>query len=306
MLPAMGAVSTDAEMGQRLRPSGATLRGRLAALWRVGKAKPLGTISVVLLVLLILTAIFRSFLAPYDPLELLMGEELMAPGRQHWMGTDHLGRDILSRIIYGAWISLYVGTVAVALQTVIGTLIGLISGYLGGSADLWIQRLMDAIMSIPMLLLAILVMSVLGPGLNNVVVVIAVTGVPRLNRIVRGATMSAVEEDYVLAARGMGASWRRITLRHVLPNIMAPIIVVATMAIGGAILVEASLSFLGMGTPPPTPSWGGELAGNARNWMDQAPWMAVFPGLALGLVVLAVNLLGDAIRDVLDPRLKGR
>lgn len=280
-------------------------QARQKALLRFAKTKPLGAISLVILLIVVIVAIFREPLAPYDPLFLIPDAQLTSPNAQYWMGTDNYGRDIFSRIIHGAWISLYVGIGSVILLTTMGTAVGLTSGFYGGKFDLWVQRLMDGLMAFPTLLLAILVMSILGQGLNNVVLVIALVSTPALNRVVRGTTLSVKESDYITAARCIGASEMRIASRHVLPNVVAPIIIVATSAMGSAILIEASLSFLGLGTPPPIPSWGGELAGHARDWMMRAPWMAVFPGLTLGIVVLAINLLGDALRDVLDPRLRG-
>lgn len=271
---------------------------------RIVKRKPLGALSAVILMLLVVMAIFAPLLAPFDPYSQDMGRVLESPNIRNFFGTDQIGRDLLSRIIYGARISLLVALGATALSLVIGILIGLISGYYGKKVDFILQRIMDCLMAFPNIVLALAFMAVLGSSMQNVIISIAIVYAPRVGRVVRGNVLATREEVYVLASRALGGSNIRIMFSEILPNIMAPIIVMGTINLGHAILVEASLSFLGLGVPPPIPSWGGMLSGAGKMYMIHAPWLAAFPGLAIALVVFAFNLFGDALRDILDPRMR--
>ena len=273
-------------------------------LWAILRRKPLGAASGALIVLLVLTAVFADVLAPYDPLETHPEIRLAAPSGVHLFGTDDIGRDVLSRIIYGSRISLWVGLLAVGIGTVAGMLIGLACGYFEGRLDLALQRLMDAIQAIPGLILALAIVSVLTPNTTNAMIAIAIVIVPGNSRIVRGAVLSAKQNRYVEAAQALGCRHLAILGRHILPNVTAPILIIASIWLGNAILIEATLSFLGVGTQPPTPSWGLMLSSTGRAFMEQAPWLAIFPGLAISLAVLAFNLFGDTLRDAWDPKLR--
>jgi peptide/nickel transport system permease protein len=277
---------------------------RARALWVTMKRKPLGAASAALLVVLVLTAIFADVLAPYDPLATRPEIRLAAPSWEHPFGTDDIGRDVLSRVIYGSRISLWVGLLAVGIGTVAGMIIGLACGYWEGRLDLFLQRLMDAIQAIPGLILALAIVSVLTPNTTNAMLAIAMVIIPGNSRIVRGAVMSTKQNRYVEAAQAMGCQHFRIIATHILPNVTAPILVIASIWLGNAILIEATLSFLGLGTQPPTPSWGLMLSSTGRAFMEQAPWLAIFPGLAISLAVLAFNLFGDTLRDAWDPKLR--
>ncbi len=272
---------------------------------RLVKEKPLGTIGGVIVLILFLTGIFADFLAPYGANEMIMADHLNAPSAAHILGADNLGRDLLSRIIYGARISMFVGVGGSTLDALIATSLGIISGFFGSKTDIAIQRFVDAWMCFPSIFIFLTVMAILGPGLIQVILVLGIHGGIRSSRVVRSAVIGIKENIYVEAARATGASPTRILTRHILPNIMAPIIIIFTVAIGRMILAEATLSFLGFGIPPPDPSWGGMLSGSGRAYMLVAPWMALWPGLALAMVVYSVNMLGDAVRDILDPRLRG-
>ena len=279
---------------------------RIAQLWTVLKKKPLGAASAFLIAVLVLTAIFAGALAPYDPLDARPDIRLQAPSWAHPFGTDDIGRDVLSRIIYGARISLWVGLLAVGIGTMAGMVIGLLCGYCEGRLDLLLQRVMDAVQAIPGLILALAIVSVLKPNTTNAMIAIAMVIIPGNSRIVRGAVLSAKQNRYVEAAHALGCQHPRIIISHILPNVTAPILVIASIWLGNAILIEATLSFLGVGTQPPTPSWGLMLSSTGRAFMEQAPWLAVFPGLAISLAVLAFNLFGDTLRDAWDPKLRRR
>jgi len=229
-----------------------------------------------------------------------------SPSWQHPFGTDDIGRDVFSRIIHGTRISLWVGLLAVGIGTFAGAIVGLVSGYWEAWVDLILQRVMDALMAIPGLILALAIVSVLTPSTTNAMLAIAVVIIPGNSRIVRGAVLSAKQNPYVEAAQALGCPHRWIILRHILPNVTAPILIIASIWLGNAILIEASLSFLGLGTQPPTPSWGLMLSSTGRAFMEQAPWLAIFPGLAISLAVLAFNLFGDTLRDAWDPKLRRR
>ena len=277
-------------------------RGR--ALITALRRKPLGFISAGVIVLLVLTALFADVLAPYDPLATRPEIRLAAPSWEHPFGTDDIGRDVLSRVVHGARISLWVGLLAVGIGTAAGTLIGLVCGYCEGRVDLIFQRVMDAVQAIPGLVLALAIVSVLRPSTTNAMLAIAIVIVPGNSRIVRGAVLSAKQNRYVEAAQAIGCRHPRIILGHILPNVTAPILIIASIWFGNAILIEASLSFLGVGTQPPTPSWGLMLSSTGRAFMEQAPWLAIFPGLAISLAVLGFNLFGDTLRDAWDPKLR--
>jgi peptide/nickel transport system permease protein len=233
------------------------------------------------------------------------GARLRPPSLTHRLGTDNLSRDMWSRTVYGARVSVTVGFATITLATVLATAIGVSSGYLGGVYDLVVQRVIDAWMSFPYLIIVLSVMAVLGPGLLNVVFSLTIIAAAASSRVIRGATIAVAQHAYVEAAAALGGGRLRVVLRHVLPNVAATIIILATIGLGGVILAESALSFLGFGVPPPYPSWGGMLSGSGRTYMLRAPWMAVWPGVAISLAVFGFNMLGDALRDVLDPRLRG-
>jgi ABC-type dipeptide/oligopeptide/nickel transport system permease subunit len=280
--------------------------GRTRALLTALKRKPLGAASAALLVVIVLTAIFAEVLAPYDPLAPQPEIRLARPSWDHPFGTDDIGRDVLSRVIHGARISLWVGLLAVGIGTAAGMIIGLLCGYCEGRLDLFFQRVMDAIQAIPGLVLALAIVSVLKPNTTNAMIAIAIVIIPGNSRIVRGAVLSTKQNRYIEAAQAIGCRHPRIILGHILPNVTAPILVIASIWLGNAILIEATLSFLGVGTQPPTPSWGLMLSSTGRAFMEQAPWLAIFPGLAISLAVLGFNLFGDTLRDAWDPKLRQR
>jgi peptide/nickel transport system permease protein len=296
------AVPAPAVLSTAAAPVETISRTRL--LWLTLRRKPLGAISAALILLLIVTAILANVLAPYDPLETRPDIRLQPPSREHLFGTDDIGRDVLSRIIYGSRISLWVGLLAVGIGTGAGMIIGLVCGYWEGRTDLTLQRLMDAVQAIPGLILALAIVSVLTPNTTNAMLAIAMVIIPGNSRIVRGAVLSAKQNRYVEAAEALGCRQLHILVRHILPNVTAPILIIASIWLGNAILIEATLSFLGVGTQPPTPSWGLMLSSTGRAFMERAPWLAVFPGLAISLAVLAFNLFGDTLRDAWDPKLR--
>jgi len=269
------------------------------------RRKPLGAFGAVVALILVFVAIFANLLANHDPYTIRVAEVFTGPTSSTWLGTDHLGRDVYSRIIYGARISLYVGIMSSFIGCTIGLVIGVASVHFGGKTDLIVQRFIDGMMAFPSLILAIAIMAALGSSLNNVVIALAIVYIPSTARILRSQSMVIKEMDYVLAARAVGAGDWRIIIKHMMPNCFALFIVIVTIHLGGAIIAEASLSFLGVGTPPNVPSWGGMLNGAAQSYVKTAPWVAIFPGLAIVVVVFSWNLLGDALRDVLDPRLRG-
>lgn len=271
---------------------------------KFARSSPIGAVSVAIWIVIILMAIFAAQIAPYDPLEPTYSEE--GPSVVHWLGTDRLGRDVLSRIIFGARITLIVAFTAVLIGDAVGFLWGIASGYLGQRFDLISQRLVDILMSFPGLILALLLMVVLGAGLTTVIIAIAVTRVPSATRITRSVVLTVKESAYVEAARCIGVPTWAIMLRHVAPQCIAPILVVATLHLGAAIFSESALSFLGMGIPPPAPSWGNMLGGVLAAAFRPPWWLVVFPGLAITVAIMAANLIGDALRDFLDPKLRQR
>ncbi len=274
-------------------------------LWRFCRKKPLGAAGGLLMLLMVVTALFANFLSTHDPIATDAAQTLARPSAQFWLGTDHLGRDIYSRIVHGARVSLIVGVLSTLLGSVLGGIIGLLSGYFGGRIDLISQRVMDILQGLPLLVLALVMSAALGPTLSNVIIAISVPIIPRAARIIRSSVLSIREMQYVEAARGLGIGHLRIAFRHVLPNTIGPFIVLTTAQLGSAILVEAALSFLGLGIPEPYPSWGRMLSVSAAEFAQKAPWLVLFPGIAISLAVFGSNLLGDALRDTLDPRLRG-
>lgn len=270
------------------------------------RKKPLGALGGVALLMVILTAVFADQIAPYNPIQEDYPVRLTPPTADYPFGTDAYGRDMFSRVVHGARVSLYVGTFAVVIGTVLGVAVGIATAYFGGYLDLVFQRFMDALMGFPGLVLALALVVALGASLNNVVLAIAIGFIPRMGRLARSSALSIKAEDYILAAHSVGLKPVRIMVLHVLPNSFAPIMVLASGYLGAAIITEASLSFLGLGVPPPHPSWGRMLQFAAKRWLEAAPWLSIFPGLALTVTVFGFNLFGDALRDVLDPRLRGR
>ena len=254
-------------------------------------------------VLFVLLALLAPWLAPYDPVETSWSAVRAAPSAQYWFGADELGRDVLSRVIWGTRASILAGAVSVTISLALGVPIGMLAGYVGRWVDALISRITDAMLACPFLILAIALAAFLGPSLTNAMIAIGISATPVFIRLTRAQVLSAKSEDYVEAARALGNPHLRIALRHIFPNIVAPLIVQATLAIAAAVIAEASLSFLGLGQQPPAPSWGSML-NTARNYVDQAPWMAIWPGLSIFLLVLSFNLLGDGLRDALDPRYK--
>jgi peptide/nickel transport system permease protein len=277
----------------------------LVALWQFCRHKPLGALGGLIVLVLLILALFAPWIAPYKYDETIAGARMKAPGSQFWMGTDNLGRDVFSRVVYGASVSVTVGFGAVLLANVLAALIGVTSGYFGGVYDICVQRVVDAWQSFPFLVVILSMMAVLGPGMLNLILALGVLGAAAGSRVIRGSTISVMQNTYVEAARALGAGHLRIMLRYLLPNVAATIIILATIGLGAAILAESALSFLGFGVPPPYPSWGAMLSGSGRSFMYRAPWMAIWPGAAISLAVFGFNMLGDALRDVLDPRLRG-
>jgi peptide/nickel transport system permease protein len=272
---------------------------------RLIREKPLGTVGAVIVLILLLVGIFANFIAPYGYNETYIASRLAPPSTKTLLGADQVGRDVLSRIIYGARISMIVSLSTAALSVSISTTIGLLSGFMGKKVDLIVQRFVDAWMCFPGLFLILTIMAILGPGIPQVIIVLGVTGGIAGSRVIRSTVLNIKENVYVDAARSIGCPTNVILARHILPNIMAPIIIMFTTGMGSAIIAEASISFLGFGIPPPYPSWGGMLSTSGRTYMLTAPWLAVWPGLALSVVVYGINMFGDALRDLLDPRLRG-
>lgn len=272
---------------------------------RLVKEKPLGTVGGVIVLAMLIIGIFADLLAPYGMNEVRLADTLVPPSGQYIMGTDNLGRDLLSRVIYGARVSMIVGVVASLLDMLVATIIGILSGFLGGKFDIIVQRFVDAWMCFPYLFIVLTVMALLGPGLFQVILVLGISSGIRNSRVLRSAVIGIRENVYVQAATAVGCPIRQILTRHILPNVMAPVIIIFTIAMGHMILTEATLSFLGFGIPPPTPSWGGMLSAEGREFMYIAPWLAIGPGLALSITVYGINMLGDGVRDILDPRLRG-
>ena len=265
---------------------------------------PLGVVGAVIMLMFVFAAVFADFITAYAPTATNSAISLLPPGHGHPLGADAMGRDIYSRIVYGARISLAVGLGSTFLGSVFGVALGLTSGYIGGWVDLIIQRVVDVLQAVPLLVLALVMAAALGPALDNTIVAIAIPLIPYTARVIRSNTLALREQPFVEAARAVGMSEFRIAVRHVLPNTLAPLIVIATAQLGAAILTEASLSFLGLGVPEPHPSWGRMLSESAAEYVRVAPWLVIFPGIAISLAVFGTNLFGDALRDILDPRLR--
>jgi peptide/nickel transport system permease protein len=296
------------------RPLGVEVPGMSVALRRPGawtvlarfcRKKPLGAAGGFIMLVILLTALFADQLQTYDPIATDAVNTLARPGGEHWLGSDHLGRDIYSRIVHGARVSLIIGIASTLLGSILGGVIGLLSGYTGGKTDLIAQRVMDILQGLPLLVLALVMSAALGPSIPNVVIAISIPIIPRAARVIRSSVLSIREMQYVEAARALGLRHLRIAFRHILPNTIGPFIVLCTAQLGSAILVEAALSFLGLGVPEPYPSWGRMLSVSAAEYAQKAPWLVMVPGLAISLAVFGSNLLGDALRDTLDPRLRG-
>src|SRR3954470_23591075 len=294
----MAVINHEAELSR----AGANITGWASRILFFARRYPLGAVGALIVGLFIFTAIFADVIAPVDPTTTNAKYSLAAPSSLFWLGADFMGRDMYSRIVHGARISLAVGAGAMGLGAVIGISIGLASGYLGGWFDLLVQRLLDIMQSLPLLVMAIVMAASLGPSMKNTIFAIAIPLVPTVARVVRSNTLSLREQPFVEAARAVGMGELRIAVRHVLPNTLAPLIVLATAQLGSAILVEASLSFLGLGIPEPHPSWGRMLSESAAEYVRTAPWLVIFPGVAISMTVFGTNLLGDALRDILDPR----
>jgi peptide/nickel transport system permease protein len=277
---------------------------RRSAVTRFLRRQPLGAAGAILVIVLVGTAVLADVLATHDPVR-TSTHVLTAPGGDFWLGTDNLGRDLYSRVIHGSRISLVVGIASTLLGAVLGGLLGLVSGYVGGTTDLVTQRVMDIMQALPILVLALVLAASLGPSLPNAIVAISIPIVPRAARLIRASVLAIRELAYVEAARALGVRHARVALAHILPNTMGPFIVLITAQLGGSILVEATLSFLGFGIPEPYPSWGRMLSIAAAEYAEKAPWLVIWPGLAISLAVFGTNLLGDALRDTLDPRLRG-
>ena len=285
---------------ERKRPS------RLAEFFiRLVREKPLGAVGGVIVLILLFCGIFADVLAPWEMNEIIILDILAPPSAEHLLGADHVGRDILTRLIYGARISVIVGLAATSITVVVAAIIGVPSGYLGGKFDLLLQRFVDAWISFPGLLILLMIISIVGQGILQIILILGIFDGIGTSRLVRSAVIGIKENDYFLAAEAIGSTTTKTVIRHIIPNIMAIIIIIYSINIGGVILAEAGLSFLGFGLPPEVPSWGGMLAWEGRTYMEQAPGLAVYPGLCLAVVVFGTNMFGDAMRDLLDPRLRG-
>jgi peptide/nickel transport system permease protein len=297
----LDAINYDAE----LKRAGAHSTHGWRKLTFLAQRHLLGTAGLIIMIMFVLAAVLADVICRFSPLTVDSAHALSAPNSQHWMGTDSFGRDLWSRIIHGARISLAVGIGSTALGSSIGVAVGLASGYLSGWVDLVFQRITDILQALPLLVLALVVTAALGPSLPNVIIAIAIPLIPTVARVIRANTLALRELPFVEAAKSIGMSEMRIALRHVLPNTLAPLIVLATAQLGSTILTEASLSFLGLGIPEPYPSWGRMLSESAAEYVRTAPWLVIFPGVAISLAVFGTNLFGDALRDILDPRQRG-
>jgi peptide/nickel transport system permease protein len=278
---------------------------RTSSPWRtIGRrlyANRMSMVGLFLILFMIAMALLAPLIAPADPIDMTLDDQFQAPSRAHLLGTDDFGRDILSRIIYGSRLSLKVGLISVSISLVFGALVGLVSGYFGGWIDIVIQRFIEIMLAFPELILALAIMAILGPSLRNAMIAIGIASIPVYTRVTRGEVLSLREKEYVEAARASGASHARLIFRHILPNTMSPLMVIATLGIAGAILTASGLSFIGLGAQPPSPEWGAMLA-SGREYLRHQWWIATFPGIFIALTVLGFNLFGDGLRDALDPR----
>ena len=273
-------------------------------IWRTIRQSATATMGLVFIFFFVMVAIFGPSVAPYDPIDQNLAQRLEPPSFSHLLGTDRFGRDILSRLMVGARLSLILGIAAVSIAVFLGVTVGLLSGYYGGKIDAVVMRLIDILQAFPLYIMAIAIMAILGPSLTNTMIAVGVSTFPRFARLTRGELLRVINFEYVEASRVVGARARRILIRHILPNIFGPILVMATLLLGAAVLAEAGLSFLGLGPSPPAPAWG-LMISDGLSVMRRAPWVAVFPGLAIMLVVLGFNLLGDGLRDAFDPKTRG-
>jgi peptide/nickel transport system permease protein len=287
-----------------LSRAGAHVGGFWGALAYFLRRYPLGAAGAVIVITIVLMAIFAGWITAFDPTATNARASLARPGSDHWLGADFMGRDMWSRIVYGARISLMVGIGSTSLGCLFGVLIGLMSGYFGGWLDLIVQRFMDMLQALPLLVMALIMAAALGPSISNTIIAISIPLIPTVARVIRSNSLMLREMPYVEAARAVGMNEVSIALRHVLPNTLAPLIVLGTAQLGSAILVEAALSFLGLGIPEPHPSWGRMLSESAAEYVRTAPWLVIYPGVAISLAVFGTNLLGDALRDIFDPRLR--
>ncbi len=294
----MAIVDHEAE----LEKAGANVTGRFSSLMYFIRSYPLGAVGALIVLVFVLIALFADFITAFDPTTTNAASSLSEPGGVHALGADFMGRDMWSRIVYGARISLIVGIGSAALGSLLGVIVGLATGYIGGWFDLLMQRLIDIMQALPLLVMALLMAAALGPSLINTVIAISIPLIPQTARVIRANTLALREMPFVEASKAVGMSEWRIAVQHILPNTLAPLIVLGTAKLGSAILTEASLSFLGLGIPEPHPSWGRMLSESAAEYMRTAPWLVIFPGIAISLVVFGTNLLGDALRDILDPR----
>ncbi len=281
-------------------------RSRIQKLGLIARQNPLAAVATVILITVVAASAAAPIVSPHDPLQHNLGDNFISPGMEYYLGTDNFGRDVLSRLLHGAQLSLFIAFAATFMGVGAGSVIGIVSGFAGGWLDLIIQRFVDAIMAIPGLILLLTLVMIMGAGASSVIVALTIFIIPPSVRIVRGHTMTVSNEAYIDAARVIGASYTRILVRYILPNVFATIIVAASVVIGAVILAEAAIGFLGLGVTEPTPTWGNMLSVGAQQHMEQAPWMAITPGVLIVIVVGAFNLLGDGLRDVLDPRLRGR
>lgn len=280
-------------------------KSRWSRALKLARKKPVGAVAAFVVLSMALIAATAPLVATHDPLATMPGQQLKAPSTEHFFGTDKIGRDLFSRVVYGARVSLLVSVASVAIGLTAGTIIGATIAYIGGMLDLIFQRLIDALMALPGIMVALALVSALGRRPEFIAIAIAIGIFPRVVRIARSVTLTVRREPYVEAAVSIGSRTSRVVVRHVLPNIFAPILIVASTSLGSAIIIESSLGFLGLGTQPPQPSWGNLIGGQARFELERAPWLIWAPGLAISLTVLSYNLLGDALRDILDPRLRG-
>jgi peptide/nickel transport system permease protein len=285
-------------------PMASRRREWVAAVWNFAHRRPLGAAGAAIVVLMLVVAVTATFIAPYDPLTVDFGSMLAAPSTDHWLGTDAFGRDVLSRLIYGSRTALIVGFGAAFFGATLGAILGVASAYFAGRIDLFLQRVMDVFISFPLIILALAMVAILGNNLPNLITAITIPMIPRAALVIRSSALSVREMPYVDAARAAGFGHARIILRHMLPNVMAPYLIMLTAFLGQAILLEASLSFLGLGVQEPVAAWGLMLRGAAVQFAETAPWMAIFPGLAISASVFAFNLFGDSLRDALDPKLR--
>ena len=301
-------MATNVEL-TRVPAATADLAPRLSVLEEVAhfaRKKPLGAAGALIILVMLGAAVLAGSLAPYDPYQADYAAQFQRPSAEHWFGTDEFGRDVFSRILFGAQIALFVGFMASLAGCTIGGLLGVTSAYFGGKIDLLMERFMDVLLAFPQLILALAVASILGPAVPNVVIAVTVPIIPRAARVVRATALSIKENQYVEAARGLGASHVRVVRQHLVPNVLAPYLIILTAQLGTAILAEAALSYLGLGAAEPTPSWGLMLSGSAPAYAEKAPWIGLFPGIAISLAVFGFSLFGDSLRDALDPKLRGK